>query len=465
MAEANAPAPLALPNPTQEAIDAPFAGDLLRRRELAGTLTAYLERLRSGAVLALDAPWGEGKTWFARHWAAQLRQEGYRVGVIDAFEQDYIDDPFLLIAAELTQLCAADEGAAKTFRQKVASAATTVLPFLARVGVNALGRLAGTSDLADGISEAAEAASDDAADAAKAWVEKRLAGYAAEKASVQAFTKEVEAFTATASDANDGRPVVVFIDELDRCRPAFAVRLIERIKHFFDVPNLVFVLVMNRDQLEKAIRGVYGTETDATAYLGKFLHLSLRLPKEDSLRVGENNHIIKAFVDAALQRYGYLEDGGEFAHCLAACAVLFNLSLRDIERACALYLLSGARWQGLMAYLIALKIKRPEIFRRLRARDDREALIECIRELSPVGRRPEFDGDINLWPASYFNLLKELLALQPAALRGEPTVEDTLKQRRRLLYEHSQKLYGADTPHDVVQAFPKAVARLDLELT
>ncbi|WP_354688160.1 KAP family P-loop NTPase fold protein [Cupriavidus plantarum] len=72
----------------------------------------------------------------------------------------------------------------------------------------------------------------------------------------------------------------MFVDELDRCRPAFAVALLERIKHFFEVPNLVFVLVMNRKQLEGAIQGVYGAQTNASDYLGKFLHLALRLPKE-----------------------------------------------------------------------------------------------------------------------------------------------------------------------------------------
>ena len=79
----------------------PFAKDKLGREELAKKLTNYIDRLQAGAVLAIDAPWGEGKTWFGRNWAKKLKDDGYRVAYIDAFEQDYINNPFVLLASEL----------------------------------------------------------------------------------------------------------------------------------------------------------------------------------------------------------------------------------------------------------------------------------------------------------------------------------------------------------------------------
>jgi len=45
---------------------------------------------------------------------------------------------------------------------------------------------------------------------------------------------------------------------LDRCRPDFAIRLIERIKHFFDIKNIVFVLVMDKAQFSKVVCHNYG---------------------------------------------------------------------------------------------------------------------------------------------------------------------------------------------------------------
>lgn len=91
-----------------------FASDLLNRKELAVKLTGYLDRLRAGAVLAIDAPWGEGKTWFGRNWEQYLKDEDHKVVFIDAFEQDYVEDPFLLLAAEISGILD-DESAAKEF--------------------------------------------------------------------------------------------------------------------------------------------------------------------------------------------------------------------------------------------------------------------------------------------------------------------------------------------------------------
>jgi predicted KAP-like P-loop ATPase len=39
------------------------------------------------------------------------------------------------------------------------------------------------------------------------------------------------------------KPLVFIVDELDRCKPEFAIRLIERIKHFFDIPKLYSFLL------------------------------------------------------------------------------------------------------------------------------------------------------------------------------------------------------------------------------
>lgn len=85
-------------------IDQPFAGDLLQRTRLADRLTGYINRLENGAVIAIDALWGEGKTWFASNWAARLHREGYPVVFIDAFAENDELDPFFILAAELALL-------------------------------------------------------------------------------------------------------------------------------------------------------------------------------------------------------------------------------------------------------------------------------------------------------------------------------------------------------------------------
>jgi hypothetical protein len=80
-------------------------------------------------------------------------------------------------------------------------------------------------------------------------------------------------------------PYVFVIDELDRCRPDFALDLLETIKHFFDIPGLSFLLVVNRRQLEAMVRCRYGNDMAADLYLNKFVNLFIRMPKDDGQRI------------------------------------------------------------------------------------------------------------------------------------------------------------------------------------
>jgi hypothetical protein len=162
------------------------------------------------------------------------------------------------------------------------------------------------------------------------------------------------------------KPVVIFIDELDRCSPDFAVRLIERIKHFFEVPNLVFVLLLNREQLEKAVKGRYGSEVDASAYLGKFVHFFLRLPKG---RVNADNPIDNYIKSYCYQLIGRYVDGqvnttkfDTFVNEMTLWATQFDMSLRDVEKAISLYMFTNLSQVGLLAYMIALKLMKPDVF-------------------------------------------------------------------------------------------------------
>jgi hypothetical protein len=343
-----------------------FEGDLFSRKKLAEKLTSYLDRLKEGAVLAIDAQWGEGKTWFGRNWAKHLEDEGHKVVFIDAFEQDYIEDPFLLIAAEIAE--ALDDGneGIQGFREKIVGVMKAILPFGTKAAINFTSRfILGSGDLSEEIKDAVEAANDTTADAASKWIEKKLQDHAQEKASFQYFRAELEVIAKAQS-----KPVVIFIDELDRCRPTFAVRLIERIKHFFDVPNVVFVLLINRDQLEKAIKGVYGSETDAAAYLGKFVNFFFSLPKQQT-DDPMNNGYIRFYVQNVLERYNFdltKREHGDFCESFIMIANHFNLSLRDIEKGIALYAFAQPMHKDLndfLAYEITLKIAKPELFQRL----------------------------------------------------------------------------------------------------
>ena len=91
-----------------------------------------------------------------------------------------------------------------------------------------------------------------------------------------------------------GNRMIIFIDELDRCNPVFAVKLLERIKHYFSNDSITFVFSTNISQLQHTIRNYYGKDFDALGYLDRFFNYQLSLPPANLSAfynsIGFNNH-------------------------------------------------------------------------------------------------------------------------------------------------------------------------------
>ncbi|WP_151749996.1 KAP family P-loop NTPase fold protein [Acinetobacter seifertii] len=282
-----------------------WEGDLWGRKYLGERLTNYVDRLQCGAVLTLDARWGEGKTWFVKHWQKHLEHTDHNVIYLDAFANDYLDDPFLVITSEITNILSKDQKTKKNVENLIklsASIGTALLPSLPKVALTIGLHLIGAGFLGGLLQQGYENAKDEveslteeASDRIKESIQEKIAGHEAEKKTLNDFKKYL---TETVSKLD--KPLVFIIDELDRCRPDFAIRLIERIKHFFDTPKIVFVLVMNKTQLLQSIKTFYGYDSEIQDdYLEKFVDFTIQFPsniadyyyeniiKEQLFRVGE----------------------------------------------------------------------------------------------------------------------------------------------------------------------------------
>ena len=78
--------------------------------------------------------------------------------------------------------------------------------------------------------------------------------------------------------------LLIFVDELDRCRPSFAIKVLERIEHYFVNDRITFVFSMNIEQLQHTIKAFYGNDFDACRYLDRFFDIRLSLPTTISNR-------------------------------------------------------------------------------------------------------------------------------------------------------------------------------------
>lgn len=247
------------PLPVEVPSGDPFHHDLLERKSFGEALAASLAMVEGPCVFALDGKWGTGKSTFVRMFTQHLRNQNFGVVEINAWETDYADDPLGAITSSM--MGAFPDEAKKT---ELKNAAVNVLK---AVGPPVI-RMA-----TYGLLDASATLEKGTADMIGSWTHKSLERF-------QDQTKSLEEFSTMLRRLAEGhdKPIVVVVDELDRCRPNYAVGFLETIKHVFEVDGLLFVLAVNREQLDHAAAVLYGRMVDPESYFRRFFDVELRLP-------------------------------------------------------------------------------------------------------------------------------------------------------------------------------------------
>ena len=241
----------------------PFVNDLLGRQESVEVLTRIVSRIEGPCVLALDAPWGYGKTMFLKMWEAWLRQEAQGFPVVaffNAWETDFTNHPFLALSSELTKEL---ESCIKIAWIPDVDALKRAAKKLIRVSPQLAGSLPPVGGRAVEV------------------VLSELFPWTNDSNDYQKANEAIEDFKKALEELAQGldKPLVIMIDDLDRCRPSYAIELLEVAKHLFAVDNVVFVLAVNRAQMVHSVKALYGADFDAVGYLRRFFDLDFQLPK------------------------------------------------------------------------------------------------------------------------------------------------------------------------------------------
>lgn len=303
----------------------PFANDLLNRKEPAEILTHLISSIEGPCVLSIDGAWGSGKTTFLRMWTRHLINQGFPVVTFNAWETDYSAAPFISLAAALANASQLSQGGSTSktlerFRGLAKKIAPWMMPFLSAAALAGVG-VAGADatvvgSLPQTLTSVAIARFDQFPEAQQS-VEEFKAGF-------------IEMAAETFADCGD-KPLIVAIDELDRCRPTFAIELLETAKHLFMADHVVFVLSMNRSELCHSIKAVYGGGFDAEGYLRRFMDVDFRLPDVD--RAGFVNDLIKRTqIDLYFQRSHDSADKRTYGEVLRSVFAAQQLSVRTISQ-------------------------------------------------------------------------------------------------------------------------------------
>ncbi|NRH20485.1 hypothetical protein HOO68_00365 [Candidatus Gracilibacteria bacterium] len=296
--------------------------DLFNRIGFGKSLLNLIEHSENESlVISINAPWGEGKTHFLKMWKNYLiNEKTKKVIYFNSFKNDYLEDPFTALLGELVKEFEADKTTTRKILDKGINVLKGILPLGGKIGARFIlgGDIQGVEnkleelvegDIVEGIKNA-------------------LSEYTKHEDIVKAFRETLEDIIKDKGD------IIFIIDELDRCRPDFALRLLERIKHFFEIKGLYFVLGINKEQIEKYISRIYGN-IDATKYLQKFIDIETILPSNsDRTRKDIEKYISFLFNKSEWIFSEKLEaERNHIIQVFKRISLSSNRSLRDIEKA------------------------------------------------------------------------------------------------------------------------------------
>lgn len=415
----------------------PFKHDLLNRKTAIEALTNVISNIEGPCVMAVDAPWGMGKTTFIRMWEQYLRDKAFPVASFNAWETDYFANPFSALSGEFLQELGKFKRNLPQLEAlgKAVQSISSMMPTLIPVISSAIdGGMLGKS------------------------IVKAVEDYAAKESKDRRSTRrELEKFrkaldeTARKLAEFQKHPLVIIIDELDRCRPLYAIELLELTKHFFSVDHIVFVLAINLTELSHSVRAVYGEQFNASNYLERFFDIDFKLPD-----VNREKFILSNFQAMKIDQYFKRTEDESAAENFPAIAKVFSsflgkadISLREISQVMrrlglVIAALPNNRpflgWGSAMALIIrTIDFDLYERFMRLEV-DDQEVIDSILL-------RPEFANFRNKHEG---NLFEAVILTAHMGLRVQKLQADTLSP----LYQKYLELAGGN-PEVVASAGAK----------
>lgn len=298
--------------PTEENLIEALYRDTIKRNRDIVYFYNILQAQESASAIAIDGRWGSGKTFFVRQTQMVINalnpssdmdenvrtkitmnlsfpkndeeNENFNIAVYyDAWENDNDMEPILSLIYEITKQLSVDFSLSDISIVKTAGA---IIEAISGHNVNAIRDALSSEDPFTKFKEQKE-------------IEIKIKDFL------------------TSLLAERGNRLVVFIDELDRCRPDFTVRLLEQIKHYIFDDRITFVFSVNAEQLQHTIKRYYGEKFDSCRYLDRFFDLRISLPLADMEKFYEHIELGgRHYVDVVTRRI----------------IKMFNFELREITR-------------------------------------------------------------------------------------------------------------------------------------
>lgn len=224
---------------------------------------------KSNLVININAEWGAGKTYFTKRLAKTIAEKHPTI-YIDAWKEDFSDDPLLTVFSSIKEQLT---GQSDKFTTLINKTIENIGPLLKTA----------TPVLIDGLIRKFTGV-DSVSELTKDLSSKLLEIHSEKSTKIETIRKGIGSwvkFIESKDCINKELPIFIIIDELDRCRPNFAINLLEITKHIFNIPGVVFIIATDTEQLQHSIKVIYGNDFSATHYLSRFFDRRFLLPPPD----------------------------------------------------------------------------------------------------------------------------------------------------------------------------------------
>lgn len=251
--------------------------DLLGRKEIVKRIMDILEVIsekESSCTFALNGAWGTGKTFVLNMLMNQLWErpdDKYIVFHYNCWQYDYYEEPLIAIVAAM--LDSVDENShliSEDARTEVKAGIKLAKEALKRIGISLVKNKIGV-DLTEALSTVQQY--QEAID-----IEKQAQEDSRSFDVFYSFKKAIEQAQEEIRNLAKDRTLVVVVDELDRCLPSYAIKVLERLHHLFvNVNRMAVILAVDKKQLDNMVMETFGQHTNTTDYLRKFIDFELQL--------------------------------------------------------------------------------------------------------------------------------------------------------------------------------------------
>lgn len=253
--------------------------DLLNRQEFVDRVIKIIElqsAQKKTSCFAINGKWGVGKSFVLNMLEEQLEKiqseetstDKYMLFHYNCWQYDYYEEPLVAIVASMLDTIDEKENLIPS------NAKTKIKGFLKAVGSALLTKANEAIEKKTGFNP--QEVIDVITDAKESSAEKIEEEHRYDSNFI--FKATLKKLQETIRDLSTDKTVIFVVDELDRCLPEYAIKILERLHHVFvDIPNVQVVLSIDKSQLEHIIKKTFGADTETQKYLSKFINFEVNL--------------------------------------------------------------------------------------------------------------------------------------------------------------------------------------------